>query len=146
MASEQAQAWAGMSPAERASNPAMWAEMTPEQRAESIGLTHGRNAGNGVFDGNTPRSTYEAVVKGLEDGDPEVYDAFRPPDLSGEYGDDYNETELIGDTGYAPSDEEDEAEAHSEIANAYNDAASEGFWGELERVARYQTEPDREAE
>jgi hypothetical protein len=31
------------------------------------------------------------------------------------------------------------------MADAYNDAASGAFWGEVERAARYQLEPEKEA-
>src|ERR1019366_10814787 len=100
-------------------------------QASKIGAEHGRNAASWVFDGNTSDETYRRVLAGIGDGDPRIMDSYRTPDLSGEYAGDYTDSDLAADLGISQgSDEMDDA------ATAYNDAASEGFWSEVERVAR----------
>ena len=110
-----------------------------EIKAAEIGTSHGRNAAGWVFDGNTPAAVYAEVLKGIEDGDPQVMDAYRAPDLSGEFADSYSEHLLIAETGLGDAElmpDDEWNEAVSEAANAYNDAASAAFWAEVERVAR----------
>ncbi len=117
------------------------------EQAAKIGTEHGRNAASYVFDGNTTDDTYRAVLAGIDDGDPQVMDAYRTPGLSGEYGDDYSERDLISDLtsdecrdqGHDASDHEDWDDA----ASAYSDAASEAFWAEIERIARDHVLPGR---
>ena len=57
------------------------------REARKDGAAAGRAAASWVFDGNTKDATYREVLKGIEDGDPEVMDRFRTPDLSGEWTD-----------------------------------------------------------
>jgi hypothetical protein len=73
-------------------------------------------------------------VKGLDAGDPAVYNRFREPSFSGEYAGDYTERELCDDIGvdYDLSSTEEV----DEIADAWLDAARGEFWGEVERTAR----------
>jgi len=121
-------------------------------RAAGIGRQHGKNAAGWVFDGNTTDETYRAVLAGIDAGDPQVMDAYNPPNLSGEYSDDYSESQLLADVGFSecaecghiPGNLADvcecclgDAETVSGIADAYNDAASAAFWAEVERTARY---------
>ena len=51
--------------------------------AADIGRSHGTAAARQAFDGNTDDETYRRVLAGIEDGDPEILDAYRVPDLSG---------------------------------------------------------------
>jgi hypothetical protein len=71
-------------------------------RATAIATTHGTSAAGWVFDGNTPDETYRRVLQGITDGDPEVLDAYRVPDLSGEYASDCTETGLADELGLDP--------------------------------------------
>ena len=43
----------------------------------------GSAAATWVFDRNTTEETYRAVARMLAEGDPEIYDTYRVPDLSG---------------------------------------------------------------
>jgi hypothetical protein len=101
-------------------------------RAAEIGTKHGTNAASWVFNGNTSDETYSQIVKMADEGDPALYDQFRAPDLSGEYADDYSERQLAKDTGI----DQDDDITLSDAAMAFNDAASEVFWSEVERIAR----------
>lgn len=96
----------------------------------------GKNAASWVFDGNTTRETYEHVLKGIEDVDPMVMDMYRVPDLSGEWADGMTPDALINELGIDPySDDADTA------CDEWEQAVWDGFWEEVERVARYQLDP-----
>ena len=41
-------------------------------QAAALGARDGGNAASWVFDGNTPENAYRSVLKGIEDGDPQV--------------------------------------------------------------------------
>ena len=108
-------------------------------QAAKIGAEHGRNAASWVFDGSTRDDTYRTVLRGIEDGDPAILDAYRTPDLSGEYADDYSEADLLRDVW--PDTEVDEPdELASELSDAYNDAASAAFWDAIETACRQHAE------
>lgn len=99
------------------------------REAEKIGRANGRSAATWVFDGNTSRETYAAVLKGLEEGDPAVYDAYR------EYADDYSESDLAFNLGLDSIDDLDPDE-RDEITDAYLQAADDEFWRAVESCAR----------
>lgn len=105
-------------------------------QAAEIGREHGRNAASWVFDGNTPQETYRFVLAGVENIDPLVMDAYREPSLSGEFADDYSERDLMSELDA----EALAAEHQDELCAEYNAAASEAFWHEIERIARYHLE------
>lgn len=106
------------------------------KQAAEIGRKHGHSAATWVFDGNTPRETYAHVLKGIEGGDPLVLDAYRVPDLSGEYmSDSYSERDLAEEIGIDPDGEPAKLD---KAADAYRFAAGQAFWDEVERAARYQ--------
>lgn len=104
-------------------------------RAAAIATSHGTAAASWVFDGNTSDETYDRVLRGTEEGDPGVLDAYRVPDLSGEYGSDYTEQDLADELGLdaASGTYADDLDS---AATAYLDAAGLAFWHEVERVAR----------
>lgn len=106
----------------------------PTDRAAAIGRTNGTAAAQSAFDGNTSGETYRRVLKGIEDGDPEILDAYHTPDLSG----DYTERDLIADRGLDPV--EAPIADVSAACDAYLDAADEAFWSEIERIARDHAE------
>lgn len=103
--------------------------------AEKIGTETGIAAASWVFGDRTTPRTYAWYAEGIANIDPEVMDSLREPSLSGEYSDDYSESDLRSDLGFGPDDDID-AEAE-----AFNAAASAAFWGEVERIAR-QNNPD----
>ena len=53
----------------------------------------------------------------------------------GEFADEYSERDLADDLD-VDQDSEDGQAIMDDAANAYNDAASEAFWHEVERMAR----------
>lgn len=55
-------------------------------RAEELGRDAGKAAASQVFDGSTPDEAYQRVLRGIEDGDPVVLDAARPPAIGPDVG------------------------------------------------------------
>jgi hypothetical protein len=104
-------------------------------KATELGREAGRAAASWVFDGNTDRETYRAVLAGIEDGDPVVLDAYRVPDLSGEFAGEMTPRDLAAELDL---DEGEDGDALDAACDAWLDAANEGFWHEVERVARVQ--------
>lgn len=92
--------------------------MTPFEQGKEAG----RAAGSWVIDGNTKTETVQRILKGIEEGDPEVMD-LQPSPLSGEWAGE-SITEILG------------AEATTEDMDAYEEGFSEAFWMEVEQSAR----------
>src|SRR5580765_6801139 len=93
------------------------------------GREAGKAAGSWVIDGNTSSETVQAILKGIEDGDPAIMD-MEPSPLSGEWAGE-SVYELIPEIR-----EMEERDAHAEIdeaCSAYELGFSEGFWFEVER-------------
>ena len=106
--------------------------------ATALGANAGRAAASWVTDGNTTPATYRRILQGIEDGDPEVLDACRTPDLSGEYAGDPTPRTLADELGLEDGDDD----WLDDCCTAYEVAASQSFWDELERVCRLQLEDE----
>lgn len=106
-----------------------------EDRAWALGRDAGRSAGTWFFNPGTEDEA-RGVLRGIEDGDPEVMDS-EPAPLSGEWaGDPTPDSVLAEVTGSAAWDSvltDDEAPS---MLDAYEAGFSEGFWQEVERSAR----------
>lgn len=96
--------------------------------AASLGRDAGRAAASWVFDANTSEATCRAVLRGIDDGDPAILDAYPAPGLSASGG--YTEASLARDLGL------DDDQLPPAAATAYLDAAAETFWHQTERIAR----------
>lgn len=107
-------------------------------QAYDIGAEHGRNAASWYFDGNTERSTYARVLKMLDDGDPEVYDTFPMPGLSGEWADSYTWVHLASDLEI----DEDDPDM-DEICAVYEDGFGVAVADDIERAAREALRDER---
>jgi hypothetical protein len=99
--------------------------------AADIGRSHGTTAAQWAFDGNTDDETYRRVLAGIEDGDPEILDAYRVPDLSG----DYTVDDLVRELGLGGAADGHDADLGT-VCGAYRQAAGDAFWREAERIAR----------
>jgi len=102
--------------------------------AGKLGRDAGKAAASWIFDGSTPEGTYRRVLRGIEDGDPLIMDAYQAPGLSAATG--YTETGLADDLGLDAGDE-----ALAGAVTAYLDTAAESFWHEAERIARAHLYP-----
>lgn len=98
--------------------------------ARDIGADHGKNAaafaeqcliGGRVTDGSE-LETAARIIRGLDDGDPAVYDELPEPDLSGQWADGYLPRDLAGDVGL-----DMDAAAADEILQDLCDAYCEAF-------------------
>ena len=106
-------------------------------RAYDLGYGAGVSAASWVFDGNTTRETYAWFLKGIEEGDPQVYDSVASPSLA--WADTPTRTELAEELGLNwLSDELDTA------CEEWDAGAMDGFWHEVERAARYQVDNEED--
>lgn len=109
------------------------------RKARRDGRAAGLAAASWVFDGNTKDETYKRFLQGMRDGDPEVMDAVNTPNLSGEYADDPTPQSLAEDYDLDESNDP-EGWRLDEACSAWEEAASQAFWDELERVCRFHVE------
>jgi len=106
-------------------------DQTIEQAAK-IGREHGTNAAawweqdalGGRVTGDT-RSTAEAVLKGIEDSDPQVLDGLPYPDLSGQWADGYSSHDLLDELDVNDGDTSFIEGLTDEIFTAYEMAFAE---------------------
>jgi hypothetical protein len=107
------------------------------EAAEKLGAEHGHAAGTWAFDGNTTHETYVRALRGIREGDPAVLDSFpsEPAGICAGYTAEnlYDDLNLVFD----PDREADEVMA---LAEAYEQAARDAFWAEVERAAICQVE------
>lgn len=84
------------------------------------GFETGRGAGSWIIDGNTTPETAARILRGHEDGDPEIMD-MQPAPLNGEWGGE-SMPELIDDY-FDMTDEDAEA-----ACDEYEAGFADGFW------------------
>lgn len=102
------------------------------KRAQDAGYNHGQAAGSWVIDGNTSEDTARAILKGLDEGDPAVYDALPSSPLSGEWADAPTPQSVFKDLGM--TGDEDFA---SDVLDAYEFGFEHGAQDEVIRAASY---------
>lgn len=100
--------------------------MTDIDKASAFGADAGRSAASWVFDGNSTLEYAASVLRGVEDGDPEVLD-MQPAPLSGEWAGE-SIPELSEAFGIDLSDDD--------IASAFENAYNDAYWAEVEKSAR----------
>ena len=105
-------------------------------QAKRDGRAAGLNAAAWCIDGNTSDATCKAIADGLDSGDPAILDRFNVPNLSGEWADSPTPHSLASEYGI---DAERRADALDEVCSAWENAASDAFWMELERLTKLQT-------
>lgn len=105
---------------------------------KDVGREHGAALGSWVIDGNTSRDAAQAIVNGLQMGDPTVYDQL-PQLQMGEWADDPTENDIVSDAVYRAKLKVDPnglaPEEMDELINEYQDGWVEGRDGEVERSA-----------
>lgn len=101
------------------------------QSARKLGKEAGENSASWCFDGNTKEETYRIVLRGIENGDPAVYDQFRQPDLSGEFADSPTPNSLAEELGIESDDER-----LDDVCTEWENASNETFWHEIEKTCR----------
>lgn len=105
-----------------------------EVLAAKAGTEYGKNAAAWAIEPDrTSREQMLRALKGIEDGDPHILDAFAEPTLSGEDQDAPTPASVAAEAGLEP-DEDSTA-----VCEAWEEAASSAFWGEVERILRFHT-------
>lgn len=119
------------------------------ERAHKLGRRHGINAGSWYFERDTAPD-YKAVLKGIEDGDPEVLDSLPGTPLSGEFADSMTPQKLLERIGVdfwvgheqerpgGLNQNESEFEAH--LCDLYEDGFREGVEFEITNTCRFHVE------
>ena len=106
--------------------------------AHRMGSELGSDHAQWYFDGNTPDSMYAWVLRGLEDGDPEIYDTFRSSPLSGEWADEITLADLAEDLGVSQDDD-----AFDDYCRAFEDGYGVAYADEVEKIARRHMTTER---
>ena len=110
-------------------------EITPMTTATERAAELGADAGvAAAYWYEITKENATAILRGMADGDPAVYDTFPTAPLSGQWADDPLPRDILLEVGadlaqLAPEDEDD-------ILRAYEDAYSEAAGDEIERRAR----------
>lgn len=100
--------------------------------AQTAGFEHGKSASSWVVGGNTSEETARRLLKGLDDGDPAVYDLLPCSPLSGEWAGAPTPATVFEDLGM--TGEENHA---GSVLDAYEAGFSEGVEDEVVRAATY---------
>jgi hypothetical protein len=113
------------------------APMTYTAKATDLGTAAGTAAAAWVFDGNTDDATRAKVLAGIDDGDPAILNAY--DHMIPQIGIDSDESiDLAGEVGIDPDamDPLEALGAKDAAVDAWNMAAGDAFWAEVERSAR----------
>lgn len=106
------------------------------QEKKDLAYELGKNAGGAratwVIDGRTAPERCQKIIKGYEDGDPEVMD-MRPASLSGEWSGDLTPSLLMEDLGVRS-----DSRFSDRLCDLYDDGFSCAWWDEVLRAAKYQ--------
>jgi|SRR5215216_1384229 len=113
------------------------------EQAAKIGREHGMSAAawweqdalGGRATGDI-RSTAKAVLKGIEDGDPEIVDGLPYPDLSGQWADGYSSHDLLDELGVSDGDASFFDGLTDDIFTAYEMAFTEALEDAVSTYAR----------
>lgn len=106
-----------------------------EVLAAQAGTTYGKNAAAWAIEPErSTREQMQRALKGIEDGDPHILDAFAEPNLSGEQQDAPTPASVAAEAGLEPEDD------NTAACEAWEEAARSAFWGEVERILKYHTE------
>lgn len=114
-------------------------ELTHEQIfeiAHALGTEHGHAAGTWRIDGNTDAATVEALLAGIDAGDPEVMDTMPSPLASydGTIAELVDETEI--DYSTMDTDEARDVNDLDPFCNGYEAGFTSAYWAEVERSGR----------
>lgn len=103
--------------------------------ARRDGKAAGESAASWAFDGNTSRETYARIIRGFEDGDPEILDSLPWPNLSGEWAGDPTPRSLAEDYGIT-EERDPSGDLTADACDAWEDAASSAFKRALTAACR----------
>ena len=98
--------------------------------AETLGRQAGESAGSWIVDGNTSEETARAILRMIEEGDPELE---APAPMSGEFSGGLLAADVLASVG--PGLTEDDPAA-DDVLTAFETGYSDGWYAEVERSAR----------
>jgi hypothetical protein len=112
-------------------------------KAEKLGKEHGESAAQWIIQDSwggrvsspQDREAAKAFLDGAEAGDPAIMDKFSPPNLSGEWADSMTEARLMDYCLTENIDWREIDDLRDAVCQAYEQAASDSFWQELETSA-----------
>jgi hypothetical protein len=104
------------------------------EEARRMGEERGREVASWYFDGNTTTETYAAVLRGIEDGDPEILDTLPSSPLSGEWAGDPVPTDVLATLGVSH-----DSDAVDEYLDAYEMGFAMASQDQIEETARTMT-------
>jgi hypothetical protein len=104
---------------------------TLEETARQLGRDEGTARASWYFDGSTTRETYQRVLQGIEEGDPEILDDFPGSPLSGEWAGDPLPNDVLASLDVDPDDA-----AVDDLLTAYEQGFTDAVAEEIERAAR----------
>lgn len=114
--------------------------------ARAEGAERGRNAAEwyaqDTFGGRVTRGADAAarkVLQGIDDGDPEIWDTLPVPDLSGEWADLLNGSQLVSDAVEAAGIDEETEDVNSlfaDVCDAYENAFHDSVVATIARYAK----------
>ncbi len=100
------------------------------ERAEQEGYAHGVTAGSWLLDGNSSEEAAHRLLRGIEDGDPEILDQLPAAPLSGEHADSLLPRDVL-----AWYDLDEQHDAADDVLRAFEDGFSRGVEVEAVRSA-----------
>lgn len=105
-----------------------------ERAAYALGQDDGESAAGWLIDGRTtrPECTLQRLVRGIDDGDPEVLDALPLADLSGEWADGLTPALLGWEVGLDPDTLD--GDDLSALCDAYESGFDAGVEAEVRRM------------
>lgn len=116
----------------------------PRELAWNIGVEHGRDAAawyvqdsiGGRVSARDAIRTASRVLRGIEDGDPEILDSLPYPDLSGEWADGYTPRDLLHDVGGNDGDASFWQDLVSDLCDSYEDGFQSGVLVDVSEACR----------
>lgn len=105
-----------------------------ERAAYTLGQDHGETAAGWLVDGNTdrPEQVLAALVRGIDDGDPEILHLLPHADLSGQWADGLTPDRLAESLGLDP--ETLDGWDLSAVCDAFEDGYDHGVEAEVRRM------------
>jgi hypothetical protein len=108
-----------------------------EREAYELGVTAAKNAASWAYDGNMSQRDIELRIKGLDEGDPAVWDLLpNEPNLSGEWADAPTPLSVARAILGTDIDDQELYDAEPELADAWERGVADTFADECERVVR----------
>lgn len=109
------------------------------EKARQIGREHGKaKASWAIEPDRLSKVQMQAILEGIENVDPRIMDQFSEPSLSGEFADDMNTVKLCNELDVDPH--AGDGEFQTEICDAWEEAARDTYWAEIQKTLQFHTE------